>query len=113
MARFPAMPTSVTVLTILGVVLQLPAAALGCFLAAAGRQSGPHAGNAALALALPFAVCALVAVVGIMMNLGVGTWSLASEVGRAAGWNWVRWTSVAVLAGWVVLVAAWWLLRRG
>ncbi|MBA3699954.1 MAG: hypothetical protein H0W78_13985 [Planctomycetes bacterium] len=104
------MPTIVTVLTGTGLVLQIPVMVVAVVLILAGRQSGPHAGNAALALALPFAVCALVAAVGVLMNLGTGVWSFASEGGRSAGWTWVRWSSVVVLIGWS-LVAAIMLLR--
>lgn len=98
------MPTSVTILTILGLVLQVPALALGLVLIAAGKQTGPHAGNAALALAIPFVIALAVAVVGALMTLGTGTWSLTSDAGRAAGWGWVRWSSVVMLIGWLLAV---------
>jgi hypothetical protein len=96
------MPTSVTILTILGLVLQLPAIALGLVLIAAGKQTGAHAGNAALALAIPFVIAMAIAVIGGLMILGTGTWSLTSDSGRAAGWGWVRWSSVAVLVFWSI-----------
>lgn len=105
------MPTSVTILTILGLVMQVPALALGMVLVAAGRQTGPHAGNAALALAIPFVIALAIASIGALMTLGTGTWSLTSEAGRAAGWGWVRWSSVLVLVGWL-LAAVLLILRR-
>lgn len=98
------MPPSVTILTILGVGLYVPAIALGAVLMAAGNQSGPHAGNAALVLAIPFVIALVVASIGALMTLGTGTWSLTSDVGRAAGWGWVRWSSVLVLVGWLLAV---------
>lgn len=96
------MPTIVSILTITGLALHLPAIAIAVVLLAAGRQTGQHAGNAALALAIPFVIAAVVALLGALMTLGTGTWSLASDAGRAAGWGWVRWSSVAVIVGWVV-----------
>lgn len=98
------MPTSVTILTILGLVLHVPAIALGVVLMAAGKQTGPHAGNAALALAIPFVIALAVAAIGALMTLGTGTWSLTSETGRTAGWGWVRWSSVVLLIGWLLAV---------
>jgi len=102
MAWYSAMPTSVTVLTILGLVMHVPAIALAVVLIAAGRQTGPHAGNAALVLAIPFVIAAVVSLIGALMTLGTGTWSFTSEVGRAGGWGWVRWSSVAVIMFWIV-----------
>lgn len=62
----------------------------------------PHTGNAALSLAIPFASAAIVALIGALMTLDTGTWSFTSEVGRAGGWGWVRWSSVAVIMFWIV-----------
>lgn len=100
----PTMPAYVTILTILGLVLHVPAIGVGAVLMAAGKQSGPHAGNAALVLAIPFVIAVAVALIGGLMTLGTGTWSLTSESGRAVGWGWVRWSSVLVLVGWLLAV---------
>ncbi len=105
------MPTSVNILTILGLAMQVPALALGVVLMAAGKQTGAHAGNAALALAIPFMVALVIAVVGALLTLSTGAWSVSSETGRAAGWSWVRWSSVVVIVGWL-LAALLLVLRR-
>ena len=96
------MPTSVSVLTFLGLAMQVPAIALGIVLMAAGKQTGPHAGNAALALAIPFVIAMAIAVIGGLLTLGTGTWRLTSDLGRATGWGWVRWSSIAVLLFWSI-----------
>ena len=82
--------------------MQVPAIALGIVLMAAGKQTGPHAGNAALALAIPFVIAMAIAVIGGLLTLGTGTWSLTSDLGRATGWGWVRWSSIAVLLFWSI-----------
>jgi hypothetical protein len=96
------MPTSVTILTVLGLVMQMPVIVLAVVLILAGLQKGAHAGNAGLALAIPFAIAAVIALIGAVMTLGTGAWSLTSEVGQAAGWGWVRWSSVVVIVIWII-----------
>jgi hypothetical protein len=109
--RLSTMPTSVTILTILGLAMQVPAIALGIVLMAAGKQSGPHAGNAALALAIPFVIALAIAVIGGLFTLGTGMWSLTSDLGRATAWGWVRWSSVTVLMFWLITLLLF-LMRR-
>lgn len=110
MAYCRTMPTSVTILTVLGLLMQGPAIALAVVLIAAGRQTGPHAGNAALALGIPFVIALIVALLGVLITLGTGAWSLTSTVGRSAGWGWVRCSSGVLLVGW--LLAVWVMFLR-
>src|SRR5690606_31926290 len=81
-----ASPGWVRWFAVLGVVLQLPLAGLAAFARLAGPGTGPHAGNAALALALPATVAAILAAAGLLVSVAVCTWSWATAAGRTAGW---------------------------
>lgn len=93
------MPTFITILTSFGLVSQVPVIALWVVLIAESFQKGVHASNNGRDLVIPFVIIALI---GALMTLGTGMWSLTSEVGQAAGWGWVRWSSVVVIVIWIV-----------
>jgi hypothetical protein len=98
------MPTTAAILTVIGVFLQLPMVVLCVSQSIFRRPAAADAGFAALELLPTLVILVSLAVLGMLMNLGVGGWCFASKAGKKSGWNWMRWTTVVVLIGWAVLI---------
>jgi hypothetical protein len=97
------MSTQIHLLAIGGMAMHLPLLVLVLFLRFMPRQDGPHAGNAALALALPLLVCLALAVLGFIANLAAAIiWAQTRDPLQSPGLGWIGWSCVALALLWIV-----------
>jgi hypothetical protein len=89
-------------LAISGMVMHLPLLVLTLFLRFMPRQDGPHAGNAALALALPLLVCLALAVLGFVLTLAATIWAQIQDPLKAPGLGWITWGCSAMALLWII-----------
>jgi hypothetical protein len=90
-------------LAIGGVAMHLPLLVLALFLRFMPRQDGPHAGNAALALALPLLACLALAGLGFVANLVAAIiWAQTRDPLQAPGLGWIAWSCVALALLWLI-----------
>jgi hypothetical protein len=88
---------------IIGLILHLPLLGLTIHFGWLSKPSGPHAGTAALALALPFLISVGVAVIGGLCVLGAAIWSRLADPHKVAGLGWITWSCGAIALLWVIL----------